>query len=142
MELVQDRIISLAQSLREEAAMLDATGYFDEFGFDLEASGASEFEVRKSGGPAKELVKEFLSSRWESDDAIRGDASYTETSAAIRELGAFYQKNGQRAKLPPAVAASVGGHLDRARAALDGAGVRKEGLAALLDRGAPADGRG
>ena len=40
MELVQDRIISLAQSLREEAAMLDATGYFDEFGFDLEASGA------------------------------------------------------------------------------------------------------
>ena len=40
MELVQSRIIELAQSLREEAAMLDATGYFDEFGFDLEASGA------------------------------------------------------------------------------------------------------
>jgi len=40
MELVQSRVIELAQSLREEAAMLDATGYFDEFGFDLEASGA------------------------------------------------------------------------------------------------------
>eukprot|EP00322_Chrysochromulina_rotalis_P025011 CAMPEP_0115859402 /NCGR_PEP_ID=MMETSP0287-20121206/16597_1 /TAXON_ID=412157 /ORGANISM="Chrysochromulina rotalis, Strain UIO044" /LENGTH=169 /DNA_ID=CAMNT_0003313701 /DNA_START=53 /DNA_END=559 /DNA_ORIENTATION=- len=41
MELVQSRIIEIAQSLTEEACMLEANGYFDEVGFDIEARGAS-----------------------------------------------------------------------------------------------------
>ena len=37
MELVTARIIELAQSVDDSAVMLEAGGYFDEFGFDLEA---------------------------------------------------------------------------------------------------------
>jgi len=39
-ELVQSRVIDLAQSLTDDAAMLDANAYFDECGFDLEARGS------------------------------------------------------------------------------------------------------
>ena len=41
MELVTARVIEIAQSLAEEACMLEAQGYFDECGFDLEARGAA-----------------------------------------------------------------------------------------------------
>ena len=41
MELVTGRVIEIAQSLAEEACMLEAQGYFDECGFDLEARGAA-----------------------------------------------------------------------------------------------------
>ena len=100
---------------------------------ELEKSGASEFEVRKSGGPAKEMIKAFLSTKWDDDDAVRTNASYKETTAAIRELGAFYGKKGQRARLPDDVSGSVLAHLDGALNALDAAGERKEGLAKLLE---------
>ena len=38
-ELVQSRVIELAQSLADEASMLDANAYFDECGFDIESRG-------------------------------------------------------------------------------------------------------
>ena len=46
----------------------------------------------------KSLVREFLT-RWKGSPVVEGQESYRQLSAAIQQLGAFYQANGQRSRL-------------------------------------------
>ncbi|GMH43124.1 hypothetical protein BSKO_11046 [Bryopsis sp. KO-2023] len=83
---------------------------------DLEASGASEIEVRRKADDAKNLVREFVLS-WRGDIRVSKEASYKEIAEALTELGNFYMKNGQRMKLPSDLSAEIRGHLEAAKAA-------------------------
>lgn len=74
-------------------------------------------QVRRAADPAKSLVREFLS-RWRGNPAVEGQESYRQLSAAIQQLGAFYQRSGQRTRLSGEVGRAVLDTLDAAEAAL------------------------
>ena len=80
-------------------------------------SDAEERQVRRAADPAKSLVREFLT-RWKGSPAVEGQESYRQLSAAIQQLGAFYQANGQRSRLSSEVGQAVLDTLDAAEAAL------------------------
>ena len=101
------RSYALARSLVE--ALRDAV-YSD-------LSGAPEREVRRKADPAKDLVRQFMT-RWRDEREVAGEESYTELTAAIRQLGEFYLKNGQRARLSEEVGQALLAKLDAAEAAL------------------------
>ena len=94
---------------------------------DAEEGGARETEVRRKADPAKELAKQFLR-RWQDDPSVAGGAAHEEMKAALRELGAFYQTNGPRARLTGDAAAAVRARLDAVEAALP---PEKKGLLGL-----------
>lgn len=77
----------------------------------------SALQVRRAADPAKNLVREFLT-RWKGNPLVSGEESYAQLTSAIQQLGAFYQANGQRARLTPAVGQAVLDTLDAAEAAL------------------------
>ncbi|KAK9915894.1 hypothetical protein WJX75_005729 [Coccomyxa subellipsoidea] len=66
---------------------------------ETDLSDAEERQVRKKADPAKNLVKGWLSD-WKDAPGVQGEASYTQLSGTIKELGEFYRKRGQRARLP------------------------------------------
>ncbi|EIE25666.1 hypothetical protein COCSUDRAFT_52532 [Coccomyxa subellipsoidea C-169] len=66
---------------------------------ETDLSDAEERQVRKKADPAKNLVKGWLS-EWKDAQGVQGEASYTQLSGTIKELGEFYRKKGQRARLP------------------------------------------
>lgn len=74
-------------------------------------------QVRRAAEPAKNLVREFLS-RWKDSPLVEGQDSYRSLTDAIQQLGAFYQANGQRARLTPEVGQAILDTLDAAEAAL------------------------
>ena len=80
-------------------------------------SDAEERQVRRAADPAKSLVREFLT-RWKGSPVVEGQESYRQLSAAIQQLGAFYQANGQRSRLSSEVGQAVLDTLDAAEAAL------------------------
>ncbi|KAI3435541.1 hypothetical protein D9Q98_001606 [Chlorella vulgaris] len=80
-------------------------------------SDAEEREVRRAADPAKSLVREFLT-RWKGNGLVEGEESYRQLSAAIQQLGQFYQQNGQRTRLSGEVGREVLNTLDAAEAAL------------------------
>lgn len=82
-----------------------------------EIDGAGEFEVRKKADPAKEIVKDFISS-FKSDSAEGQSESYAAISEALRELAAFYKSKGPRAALPSSVSRSILDKLQRAEDSL------------------------
>eukprot|EP00803_Ostreobium_quekettii_P004319 evm.model.scf_1518.5 EVM.evm.TU.scf_1518.5 scf_1518:34645-36883(+) len=84
---------------------------------ELEESGAPEAEVRRAADPSKQLVKDFLSASLDSE-TISKEASYKEISVALKELGQFYLKAGQRSRLPADLAAEIKTHLLAAQDAL------------------------
>lgn len=47
-------------------------------------------KVRRAADPAKALVRQFLT-RWKGNPAVVGEESYAQLTAAIQQLGAFYQ---------------------------------------------------
>lgn len=73
--------------------------------------------MRRKADPAKDLAKRFLR-RWQDDPSVMGDPSHSEMTAALKELGAFYQANGPRARLGGDAAAGVLARLDRVDASL------------------------
>ncbi|CAL8469845.1 g9387 [Coccomyxa elongata] len=66
---------------------------------ETDLSDAEERQVRKKADPAKNLVKGWLSD-WKDTPSLQAEPSYTQLSGTIRELGEFYRKKGQRARLP------------------------------------------
>ncbi|BDA43852.1 probable photosystem II D1 precursor processing protein PSB27-H2, chloroplastic at C-terminar half [Coccomyxa sp. Obi] len=66
---------------------------------ETDLSDAEERQVRKKADPAKNLVKGWLSD-WKDAPGVQAEPSYTQLSGTIRELGEFYRKKGQRARLP------------------------------------------
>lgn len=91
---------------------------------DADLSGAEEREVRRKADPAKDLVRQFMS-RWRDVPLVRDDASYAQLTSTIRELGEFYMKNGQRARLPEDVGQALLARLDAAEGALPPAPEKK-----------------
>ena len=77
-------------------------------------------QVRRAADPAKSLVREFLG-RWKGAPAVAGEESYARLTDAIQQLGAFYQANGQRARLTPEAGRALLDTLDAAEAALPAA---------------------
>ena len=73
---------------------------------ELEASGATEAEVRKARDPAKALIKDYLGN-YGRNPAVAGSPSYKDLSGALADLGKFYAKNGQRTPLPVDVRDSI-----------------------------------
>lgn len=73
--------------------------------------------MRRAADPAKNLVREFLT-RWRDAPSVAGDESYVQLTAAIQQLGAFYQANGQRARLTSTAGQAILDCLDAAEAAL------------------------
>lgn len=80
-------------------------------------NGDPEREVRRKADPAKDLVRQFMT-RWRDEQEVSGEVSYSELTAAIRQLGEFYLKNGQRARLSDEVGQALLARLDAAEAAL------------------------
>lgn len=54
----------------------------------------------------KDLVRQFIN-RWRDDRAVQDVSSFRDISAVLRDLGQFYQKNGQRAALSDEVREEV-----------------------------------
>ena len=73
---------------------------------ELEASGATESEIRKSGDPVKGMYRELLT-KYDSDSRVNRDASYVSLTDAFLELGNFYRANGPKARLTKPVQESV-----------------------------------
>ncbi|KAG7669531.1 hypothetical protein Ndes2526B_g05872 [Nannochloris sp. 'desiccata'] len=84
---------------------------------DTDLSGAPEREVRRKADPAKDLVRQFMT-RWKDVPLVRDDVSYTQLTGAIKELGEFYMKNGQRSRLPENVGQVLLARLEAAENAL------------------------
>ena len=99
----QDTARSLVEALRDAV--------------DTDLSGAPEREVRRKADPAKDLVRQFMT-KWKDVPLVREDVSYTQLTGAIRDIGEFYMKNGQRARLPENVGQALLARLDAAEIAL------------------------
>jgi hypothetical protein len=84
---------------------------------DTDLSGAPEREVRRKADPAKDLVRQFMT-KWKDVPLVRDDVSYTQLTEAIKELGEFYIKNGQRSRLPENVGQALLARLEAAENAL------------------------
>jgi len=92
---------------------------------ELEADGASELEVRRSGDAAKRLVKDYVAASQGAvalggpvGDAVADSEAFVALGEALRELSAFYQKSGPRAAVDRATSGRVLAALARAEAAL------------------------
>eukprot|EP00238_Polyblepharides_amylifera_P008779 CAMPEP_0196578858 /NCGR_PEP_ID=MMETSP1081-20130531/11564_1 /TAXON_ID=36882 /ORGANISM="Pyramimonas amylifera, Strain CCMP720" /LENGTH=120 /DNA_ID=CAMNT_0041898231 /DNA_START=426 /DNA_END=788 /DNA_ORIENTATION=+ len=79
----------------------------------LEASGAPEFKVRAKADVAKDKIQKFITT-WRGNAEVKNEASYESITDAILTLGQFYQKNGQRKRLPQDVLDKVLDDLDAA----------------------------
>jgi Photosystem II Pbs27 len=84
---------------------------------DTDLSGAPEREVRRKADPAKDLVRQFMT-RWKDVPLVKDDVSYTQLTGAIKELGEFYMKNGQRSRLPDDIGQALLARLEAAENAL------------------------
>jgi len=84
---------------------------------DTDLSGAPEREVRRKADPAKDLVRQFMT-KWKDAPLVREDVSYTQLTEAIKELGEFYIKNGQRSRIPENVGKALLTRLEAAENAL------------------------
>lgn len=84
---------------------------------EADLDGLPEYEVRRKADPAKDLVKTFMT-RWKDVPIVKEDPSYAQLIQSIQELGQFYQKNGQRARMNLGTGRSILDHLDAAEAAL------------------------
>ena len=91
---------------------------------DMDLSGAPEIEVRRKADPAKDLVRQFMS-RWREAPIVRDDVSYAQLTGAIRDLGEFYTKNGQRSRLSEKVGQTLLARLEAAENALPPAPEKK-----------------
>jgi len=84
---------------------------------DADLDGLPEYEVRRKADPAKDLVKTFMT-RWKDVPVVKEDPSYAQLIQSIQELGQFYQKNGQRARMNLSTGKSILDHLEAAEVAL------------------------
>ena len=73
---------------------------------ELEASGASLSEIRKSGDPVKGYYRELLT-KYDSDRRVNADPSFVSLTDVFRELGSFYRANGPNSRLTEPVRDSV-----------------------------------
>eukprot|EP00210_Caulerpa_lentillifera_P006773 g6472.t1 len=73
---------------------------------ELERTGAEERAVRRKADPQRERIKAFIQ-KWSVDSSINSTTSFKQITYALRELGQFYIKNGQRAPLTSEVADRV-----------------------------------
>lgn len=89
-------------------------------------------QVRRKAEPAKALVREWTS-RWGDGraPAVGGSASHSALSSALRELGGFYSKRGQRARLDQETAGKLLEELAEAEGGLPVEKERKKGLFSL-----------
>lgn len=65
---------------------------------ELDRSGASELKVRAKAGEVKENIQRFLK-EWKDKPEVVNELSYVAVQDALRTLGNFYAKNGQRVPL-------------------------------------------
>ena len=89
-------------------------------------------KVRRKAEPAKANVREWTS-RWGDGraPAVGGSASHSALTAALRELGGFYSKRGQRARLDRGTAEKLLGELAEAERGLPAEKEKKKGLFSL-----------
>ncbi|UPR03610.1 photosystem II lipoprotein Psb27 [Chloropicon primus] len=73
---------------------------------ELEESGASLSEIRKSGDPVKGYYRELLT-KYDSDARVNGDESFISLKDTFQELGNFYRANGPNSRLTEDVRESV-----------------------------------
>lgn len=84
---------------------------------EADLDGLPEYEVRRKADPAKDLVKTFMT-RWKDAPVVKEDPSYAQLIQSIQELGQFYQRNGQRARMNLRTGKSILDHLEAAEVAL------------------------
>jgi len=89
-------------------------------------------QVRRKAEPAKANVREWTS-RWGDGRArsVGGSASHSALTSALRELGGFYQKKGQRARLDRETAGKLLEELGEAERGLPAEKEKKKGLFSL-----------
>ena len=89
-------------------------------------------KVRRKAEPAKANVREWTS-RWGDGraPAVGGSASHSALTSALRELGGFYSKRGQRARLDRETAGRLLGELAEAERGLPAEREKKRGLFSL-----------
>lgn len=99
---------------------------------DADLSDADESKVRRKAEPAKASVREWTS-RWGDGraPAVGGSASHSALTAALRELGGFYQRRGQRARLDGETAGRLKAELAEAERGLPAEREKKKGLFSL-----------
>lgn len=91
---------------------------------EADLSGAPEQEVRRKADPAKDLVRRFFT-KWKNVAVVQNDESYHRLTEAIQDLGKFYTKRGQRARLEIDIGNDILSELDAAEAALPPVSERK-----------------
>eukprot|EP00884_Botryococcus_braunii_P000318 jgi/Botrbrau1/10287/Bobra.0120s0009.1 len=84
---------------------------------EVDLSDAEERELRRTANTAKDLVREWMT-KWSSSPVVQGSESHRQIRAAIQELGEFYIKQGQRARLPSSLGQSLLARLDAAATSL------------------------
>ncbi|KAK9809325.1 hypothetical protein WJX73_004850 [Symbiochloris irregularis] len=84
---------------------------------EADLSDADEREVRKKADPAKEMIRTWVL-KWRDDPSVSTDTSHRQITATIQQLGDFYLKKGQRARLPRTFGESLLAKLQAADLAL------------------------
>jgi hypothetical protein len=84
---------------------------------DADLAGAPERELRRKADPAKDLVRQFMT-RWRDAPEVQGEESYRQLTATIQDLGQFYLKQGQRARLSEELGQTLLNRLDAAELSL------------------------
>lgn len=99
---------------------------------EADLSDADESKVRRKAEPAKANVREWTS-RWGDGraPAVGGSPSHSALTSALRELGGFYSKKGQRARLDKETAGKLLGELAEAERALPAEKEKRRGLFSL-----------
>jgi len=84
---------------------------------EMDMSDAKEIEVRRKADTAKGLVKDWLSD-WRDNGLVSTSTSHRQIKSTILQLGQFYSKNGQRARLSSEVGRTLLDNLGAAIAVL------------------------
>ena len=98
----------------------------------MQKKNKNHIKVRRKAEPAKAGVREWTS-RWGDGraPAVGGSASHSALTSALRELGDFYSKRGQRARLDGETAGRLLGELAEAERGLPAEKEKKRGLFSL-----------
>ena len=99
---------------------------------DLTSGKDEEAKVRRKAEPAKALVREWTA-RWGDGKApaVGGSQSHSALTSALRELGGFYQRKGQRARMDEETSRKLLEELAEAERGLPVEKEKKKGLFSL-----------
>jgi hypothetical protein len=84
---------------------------------ETDMGDASEREVRRRADGAKGLVREWIGN-WRDSPLVTSSASHRELTGTIQDLGQYYTKNGQRARMSTVAGNALLKRLDAAAVTL------------------------